>query len=990
MRRFGKLSAGLFAAMFLVNGATAWAGELADTVYHNGRIYTLTESKADIDANNPDMAEVVAVKGGIIKFVGSRADAEAQGYLSTDEKQVSKLVDLNGKTMYPGFIDGHGHFHDMGPNDLYKVNLNSPLLDGTVKCIDDIIRLMKAQADVTDTGKVVEGWNYDDTMLEEMRHPTVDDLKAIDSDHPIYLRHISGHVAVVNQVALDIAKAKKVDFSKYNGILKDKDGNPTGVLIETAAMDAVNNTLNEFRLPQDTQASIARCAQTYAAAGVTTADAGATAALNVVPDYQQAIAEGNLPIRVLVHPMGIYESGPMDGIGWAGRAQLGWKNIGTAPAAPSIEDQMAMMTGDIRDSVMAVMGYDWYTDGSNAKQLGEDLTNYPVVKVNIQGLPHNVDVANSSPAYTPESPLPENRLMLGAWKLLFDGSPQAYSAWMKSPGYYDWGTYKVPAEDINKGDYLSSIAPNNLSVPVLEKWLGIYHKNGQSTEIHCNGSAASEAWVAALEKAVLANPSVQDTRHTSIHAQTMELQHVARVAGNYADADELVKSPSVTDLMGVYDEANEISKADKGKLGDLMKKQNIFLSFFDNHVYFYGDRHRDIFFGPGRAMNISPTGWAEHYGIPYSFHNDTFVTPISPLRSITSAVTRLTADGELLTGEGKDIWATENYAPRKEEGKTFEEIPFPTYDHRINALQALHAVTTGPAWQNKVDDRLGMIREGYLADFTIMDKDILQQADEDDGGKEIVNMRIAATIVDDKVVYGVLPDATNFAFDAGLSHESAAAGAELTGEPEVLTAEEVEGAAGKDEALLGAVSMEAKVEKQGDTAVFSFKVLGNGETLDKIKLRKLLGNDWVDFSAYSVAGDANDGNWWVNSFDKPLVTDILKQEAVLEKDKVYIVSFAIGDGQAHDGDNEVNGVIVAPVALVGSTAPDNGTEATQVANASDTARPVVTKITPPASKSSGGSSGGCTVGTNPAYELLALLLASLGVMAGRIFRRRNA
>jgi len=967
MRKFGKLSAGLFAAMFMMNGATAWAGELADTVYHNGRIYPLTESKADIVANNPDMAEVVAVKDGIIKFVGSRADAETQGYLSTDEKKVSKLVDLNGKTMYPGFIDGHGHFHDMGPNELYKVNLNSPLLDGTVRNIQDIIKLMQAQAAVTDKGFTVEGWNYDDTMLEEMRHPTKEDLNEISIDHPVYLRHISGHCATVNRIALEVAEERRIaagqpSLSTVDGV-EMKDGEYTGVLFETKAMDAVSNFLP--RVKQDTQAAIARCAQLYAAAGVTTADAGATAALNCVIDYQQAIDEGNLPLRVLVHPMGIYEQAMgggavMDGIGWAGRGQLGWVHIPEDAAK-----------------------YNLYTDGTNAVKLGTDITSYPVKKADLQAFSLATEATP-----VPEG-LPENRLMLGAWKILFDGSPQAYTAWMKSPGYYDWGTYKAEDDYYQSGSFTTH-APTNLSPSTLETWLGIYHKYGQSTEIHCNGSAASEAWVAALEKVVLANPKVKDTRHTSIHAQTMELQQVARVAGNYADADELVKSPSVTDLKGAYDEANEISKADKGKLGDLMKKQNIFLSFFDNHVYFYGDRHHDIFFGPGRAMNISPTGWAEHYGIPYSFHNDTFVTPISPLRSITSAVTRLTADGKLLTGEGKDIWATENYAPRKEEGKTFEEIPFPTYDHRINALQALHAVTTGPAWQNKVDDRLGMIREGYLADFTIMDKDILQQADEDDGGKEIVNMRIAATIVDDKVVYGVLPDATNFAFDAGLSHESAAAGAELTGEPEVLTAEEVEGAAGKDEALLGAVSMEAKVEKQGDTAVFSFKVLGNGETLDKIKLRKLLGNDWVDFSAYSVAGDANDGNWWVNSFDKPLVTDILKQEAVLEKDKVYIVSFAIGDGQAHDGDNEVNGVIVAPVALVGSTAPDNGTEATQVANASDTARPVVTKITPPASKSSGGSSGGCTVGTNPAYELLALLLASLGVMAGRIFRRRNA
>ena len=92
--------------------------------------------------------------------------------------------------------------------------------------------------------------------------------------------------------------------------------------------------------------------------------------------------------------------------------------------------------------------------------------------------------------------------------------------------------------------------------------------------------------------------------------------------------------------------------------------------YFDNHTYFYGYRHTNQFFGPGRAYNMSPAGWSEAYGQRYTFHNDTTITPISPLRSIQSAVTRVSGDAiaslgqENLTvnGEGKDLNATTQMA----------------------------------------------------------------------------------------------------------------------------------------------------------------------------------------------------------------------------------------------------------------------------------------------------------------------------------------
>ena len=76
-----------------------------------------------------------------------------------------------------------------------------------------------------------------------------------------------------------------------------------------------------------------------------------------------------------------------------------------------------------------------------------------------------------------------------------------------------------------------------MPVPNLKENIKIYHAAGQSVEVHTNGSAAAEAYVAALEEAVAASPNVTDTRHTSIHGQTMERQHVERLSGPYENLE---------------------------------------------------------------------------------------------------------------------------------------------------------------------------------------------------------------------------------------------------------------------------------------------------------------------------------------------------------------------------------------------------------------------------------------------------------------------
>ncbi len=121
---------------------------------------------------------------------------------------------------------------------------------------------------------------------------------------------------------------------------------------------------------------------------------------------------------------------------------------------------------------------------------------------------------------------------------------------------------------------------------------------------------------------------------------------------------------------------------------------------------------------------------------PYAFHNDTDVTPIDPLQSVESAVTRMTAKslvsdgGMVISGEGKDLDAVVTCPSRVEADGTpippGSEMQFYNYDQRINVAQALLGVTLWPCYQNKLDDRTGTIEVGKFADFVILDDDPMQ------------------------------------------------------------------------------------------------------------------------------------------------------------------------------------------------------------------------------------------------------------------------
>jgi predicted amidohydrolase YtcJ len=205
------------------SGSGAGTGTGADLIITGGPILTM-------EGAEPATAEAVVVDDGRIVFVGSKADALKRKGGGTVVK------DLAGKTLMPGFIDGHAHAQQFGAQAV-GANLLAPP-DGDVNTIDDVVDKLKAFAqgpDVKLTGWIF-GVGYDDALLG--RHPTREDLDKVSTTVPVMATHISGHFAAVNSLGLKMIGYDATTPNPEGGVIRrEADGKtPNGVLEELAAM----------------------------------------------------------------------------------------------------------------------------------------------------------------------------------------------------------------------------------------------------------------------------------------------------------------------------------------------------------------------------------------------------------------------------------------------------------------------------------------------------------------------------------------------------------------------------------------------------------------------------------------------------------------------------------------------------------------------------------------------------------------------------------
>ena len=146
-----------------------------------------------MDAAAPT-AEAVVTSGKRIVYVGSRSGALAH------RRWYSSVIDLHGKTLMPGLIDAHSHFLATGLASIL-VDLNaSPM--GNVNSLDALYQQVADAAATLEKDEWIVGFNYDNTRFPSAAHPDRLALDAVAPEHPVYVRHHSGHMGVANTLGL--------------------------------------------------------------------------------------------------------------------------------------------------------------------------------------------------------------------------------------------------------------------------------------------------------------------------------------------------------------------------------------------------------------------------------------------------------------------------------------------------------------------------------------------------------------------------------------------------------------------------------------------------------------------------------------------------------------------------------------------------------------------------------------------------------------------
>jgi predicted amidohydrolase YtcJ len=188
---------------------------VADIVFKNGNVYTVAEKAA--------RAQAIAVTKDRIVFVGS--NTEAQKFVGSK----TRVVDLKGATVLPGFADAHQHLSGVG---FREMTLN---LEETAS-LEDLLAKVKARVDQKKPGAWVTGRGWIETHWKPPVFPTRWDLDKVSPNNPVILTRADGHGSVANSAALNLGGIDKNTPSPFGGeISKDKQsGEPNGMLLDAA------------------------------------------------------------------------------------------------------------------------------------------------------------------------------------------------------------------------------------------------------------------------------------------------------------------------------------------------------------------------------------------------------------------------------------------------------------------------------------------------------------------------------------------------------------------------------------------------------------------------------------------------------------------------------------------------------------------------------------------------------------------------------------
>jgi len=286
-----RISAGAIALIASIAAAPpARAQQTAESIWSGGAILTMDDRAM--------RAEAVAVANGRIVAVGRASDVMKLKGPGT------RLIDLKGRTLLPGFVDAHGHVM-MGGLQALSANLLAPP-DGKVTDIAGLQRTLRdwiaANPAAVNDVKLVIGFGYDDGQLKELRHPTRDDLDAVSNDVPLIVVHQSGHLSALNSRALEIVGYTSATPNPEGGVIRRREGSmePNGVLEEVAHINAMYKLLPAIGA-QGMKVFAREGARLWARFGYTTAQEGRSTPATVTL-MKQVAEEGGFPIDVATYP----------------------------------------------------------------------------------------------------------------------------------------------------------------------------------------------------------------------------------------------------------------------------------------------------------------------------------------------------------------------------------------------------------------------------------------------------------------------------------------------------------------------------------------------------------------------------------------------------------------------------------------------------------------------------------------------------------------
>src|SRR5688572_6188542 len=247
---------------------------------------------AKIRTSDPQrpLASALAVREGLIVAIGEEKDVLPWQGMGT------KRLALAGKTVTPGFIDAHCHPRAIYPEDApWQAVECGP---DKIKSMEELIAALRLKAGKTPKGHWVTGSNYQETLLG--RHPTKADLDQASTQHPILIRHSSGHRAVCNSQALDLAGITRDTKDPAGGAFdRDQRGEPNGILKEGASSIVRRAGPRDQQSPTRSQqiAGYRECFRRFLAAGLTAVHVAGTSedAVSLMAEAQQ-----EMPVRLYI------------------------------------------------------------------------------------------------------------------------------------------------------------------------------------------------------------------------------------------------------------------------------------------------------------------------------------------------------------------------------------------------------------------------------------------------------------------------------------------------------------------------------------------------------------------------------------------------------------------------------------------------------------------------------------------------------------------